>query len=544
MRPIVLALALGCAPAPTPDSPPTLDPETPGSRPPPPSPAPAPAKTPGFVDRDQGQQHPPLPADSPGWEWDAGGFVADWGWYGEHSWHDVRMRVVGHLAVAAWVEASAQAQTGRLLAGAQALDRFRAVVQALPAPPDGPAADHRRLLLDAAARDALLLKQLSEGALGPPRSGAASSLAGLRAQWLRIATQSQPSAEALRALQAALEPHLVPREDLSLDGFANFKDRHALRARLWAAWADALDPLSDHGPWGYWEADDAVLEAWALGLAAGFLGGTDWTARAEDAFGTPLVAPTSDTGAIYSWPSDLAAQLRTQDPARFSAEELGSLPTGDSLIDVGGSPGPRAIGTLERLGLDDAEHRQRLEQEAKALNDALEGQPESVLAQVRALASSFDALAHGSRFYNVKAVRNAGVRQLARQGRPDLARALVADQFPLHHQDWACPNRAGILQTLDARLLLAEGKVQLALDRLEEAQATAAVFLEQVAAAEAAGPGRGPGARPPWMQAGRPPQRPSGKARQAPQSTPGGPSTRSSRATSAGDAPGSSSSQR
>ena len=34
---------------------------------------------------DQGQQHPPLPADNPAWEWDAGGFVGAFGWYGEHS---------------------------------------------------------------------------------------------------------------------------------------------------------------------------------------------------------------------------------------------------------------------------------------------------------------------------------------------------------------------------------------------------------------------------------------------------------------------------
>ena len=48
---------------------------------------------------DQGQQHPPLPADNPAWDWDAQSFVPDFGWYGEHSWTDVRMRVVGHMSM-------------------------------------------------------------------------------------------------------------------------------------------------------------------------------------------------------------------------------------------------------------------------------------------------------------------------------------------------------------------------------------------------------------------------------------------------------------
>ena len=38
---------------------------------------------------DQGQQHPPLPADNPAWDWDAQSFVPDFGWYGEHNWTDV-----------------------------------------------------------------------------------------------------------------------------------------------------------------------------------------------------------------------------------------------------------------------------------------------------------------------------------------------------------------------------------------------------------------------------------------------------------------------
>ena len=52
------------------------------------------------IDDFTGQQHPPIPANNPIWEWDAGGFVPDYGWYGEHNWDDVRMRAIGHLSTA------------------------------------------------------------------------------------------------------------------------------------------------------------------------------------------------------------------------------------------------------------------------------------------------------------------------------------------------------------------------------------------------------------------------------------------------------------
>ena len=46
-----------------------------------------------------GVQHPPIPADSPAWRHDPGGFVPDHNFYGERSWDGVRMRVAGHIAV-------------------------------------------------------------------------------------------------------------------------------------------------------------------------------------------------------------------------------------------------------------------------------------------------------------------------------------------------------------------------------------------------------------------------------------------------------------
>ena len=547
-RPMLLLLLAACGGEPAPQGA-TPAPAAAGA-PATPAEAPAPAAAqPGFEDHDQGQQHPPLPADSPGWEWDAGGFVPDHGWYGEHSWHDVRMRLMGHLAVIAWAQAQAAAMSDRPADGAEALERLEDALQALPEPPEGPARTLRDTLRGAAERDAALLRGLGEArplADAPPAPG----LAGLRWQLLAQATAPAPDPDALRQIQEALRPYLELRTDLDLDAFADFHDRHRLRGALWQAWADALDPTHAHHPWGYWEPAELQREALALGIAAGWMGGADWSSEVG-----PVPGVTAPDGAgsapdgepRWRWPGAAAARLQTHTPA-FSATELGRLPTGDSLIDVGGAPGPRAIGTLERLGLDDPTHAGVLAARAAELDALLREDPAAVPAGIRALADQLDRYPHGSRYYNVKQARNAGVRQLARAGRPDLARALLADHRPLHHQDWACPNRSGILRTLEGRLTLADAGPAAARPILEQAWTESMAFLEQVAAAEAAGPGRGPGARPPWMRggppAGRPPHRPRENTATAPHSSTGAPSSPRSHATPSGSAAGSATTHR
>jgi hypothetical protein len=72
--------------------------------------------------------------------------------------------------------------------------------------------------------------------------------------------------------------------------------------------------------------------------------------------------------------------------------------------------------------------------------------------------SRIDALGHGSRYYNIKQARNEAVRRLAEGGANQASRSVVLRQsWPLHHQDWACPNRAGILRAIEARLLALMG---------------------------------------------------------------------------------------
>ena len=59
----------------------------------------------------EGVQHPPIPADSPAWRHDPGGFVPDHNFYGERTWDGVRMRVAGHLSVIERDRARLVAQT-------------------------------------------------------------------------------------------------------------------------------------------------------------------------------------------------------------------------------------------------------------------------------------------------------------------------------------------------------------------------------------------------------------------------------------------------
>jgi len=472
---------------------------------------PAPVEPAPVENLDQGQQHPPLPADNPAWEWDAGGFVGDFGWYGEHSWADVRMRVAGHLSAAGRDRARLKAQQGDLAGAAAAYLTLADVLAGIPTPDDGIAAEITALLLAAAQRDAATLTALASGQ--PPSSGA--GLSGLRSQYhalaLRHASGVDVSAEAA-SLQAALTPYLEPRPDLDLDSFTDFTARHALRVRLFEAYLDSLDPLGISERWGYWEADEIARQALLLGAAAGALGGASWSGLTEAA----LIGDIPSLGEPLRYPSELADALvsRDQVPA-YTAEGLGWLPTGDSLIDLAGHPGPRAIGTLQKLGLDDPEHRAWLEETAATLSGA---DAEEATAAGRAAVAWLDSHSHGSRFYNVKQARNDLVRQLARGGDFTRAASVLADNLPLHNQDWACPNRAGILSAIEGRLLAEAGDAR-ADAVLQRALTEGQAFLAEVDRAEAQS---GYGLKPPGMRSGhRAPSGGSG-ASGSPGHSPGG----------------------
>ena len=448
-----------------------------------------------FEDRDQGQKHPPLPADNPIWDWDAGGFVPDFGWYGEHSWADVRMRVAGHMATAARDKARVQASSGDLEEGAATLDALVTSLGTLDVASSEIAVRIHAILVRSAERDAALLRALAGG---QPPAVEGDGIAAARARYLGLALRHEAGETTsdlqgdLEALRAELSRLGQQREDLDLRGFDDFTSRHELRVRLFEAAFDAADPLGLEERWGYWTARElarqlAVLHQSVEALRSG---------------------PPAELEGIPAtqWPSRLAETERSQDQLPdFTVEGLGWLPTGDSLIDVGSEPGPMAIGTLEKLGLDDEDHKALLAEEAEALNAALVSDPASVQPRIEALTARFDAMGHGSRYYNIKQARNEAVRQLALAGEPALALAILRLNRPLHHQDWACPNREGILLALEGRLLAEAGQARSALDTLDASLAAAQAFLADVDAAEKAGPHQGPGRTPPQMGGGGPP---------------------------------------
>ena len=173
---------------------------------------------------------------------------------------------------------------------------------------------------------------------------------------------------------------------------------------------------------------------------------------------------------------------------------LGSLVTGDSTIDTLGFAGPRAIGTLSRLGVDDPEHKPWLDATAAALEAAPAAE---VPAKVAAFAAELDRFPGGIRYYAIKQLKNSAVRHLARDGHYPEALTVLATNLPLHNQDWACPDRTAILTAIEARLrVLAHDPAAAA--TLSRGLAEVDQFLAHTAEAEAKPGGGAPGGpRPP-----------------------------------------------
>jgi hypothetical protein len=413
-----------------------------------------------------GVQHPPIPADNAAWKHDAGGFVGNHFFYGERSWADVRMRVVGHIATVARDRARWYAGHGEFKRAAAIQTAAAKQIRGVDTGESENAAQMSKLWGDAAERDAVLLADMAAGALSAAILERPGRVFPARAAMVQLALrgESAPTADKTRwaAAVEALKAQ-PPPADLDLDDFADFDARHRLRVRLITAYIDAVDPVGYSEPWGYWDAAALLDTAESVAKAGEILSGPDWWKAGL-------------RGPPYTWASKISKQ---KDKPSFSLNGLGGLPTGDSLIDVAGEPGPKAIGKLARLGMNNAAHVAWLNEYVHALNEHLEGDVASVVEDIDAMVSALDKYTHGSRYYNIKQVRNAGVRQLARAGRLDLALQLLRGHRPLHHQDWACPNRAGILLAIEGRLL-AISEAKEAPKVLRQAADAATAFLANV----------------------------------------------------------------
>jgi hypothetical protein len=284
----------------------------------------------------------------------------------------------------------------------------------------------RDLYRDASRRDADLCHALAGGG-APPTPENLGPVSALR--W-RLLTALGPADHKFVAKQASQLLKALPWAGVDIGDFRDFEARHDLRLQLVEWMLDSQDPLHLDPVWGHWTPAEASRQVSVLQRAA-------------------------QSGATT--PGEIRSLAVRQEGGSFSADDLGHLPTGDSYVDVGGEPGPAAIGSLERLDLGDPVHRKKLTSLADRLNGLLAQSPEKIPAALGEWVSTLEEMGHGSRYYNIKQARNSGVRQLARSGAWSPALAVLAENLPLHAQDFECPNRDGILKGLEGRLLLQAG---------------------------------------------------------------------------------------
>ena len=422
-----------------------------------------------FQNFDKGQKHPPLPENNPIWDWDAKDFVPDYGWFGEHSWMDVRMRVAGHLSAAGRDKARIHAQQKDWKRAAEAYQSLANILKEIPSSSSGTSKEINTLLLNAAQRDAVVLSALAQHKELPETQG---TLYPLRMQYFRLVEQhlqGKDIQDEIQMLKKSIDalPSTYPKLDIT--SFQDFHSRHALRIRLFEAYLDALDPLSISEWWGYWTAEDINRQKKSLILSC------------DQLLDNPSPEYKLATGNPLHWPGQYIKQQ--PQPIDSSVEEFGALPTGDSLIDIGSSPGPKAIGDLMKWGLDDVDHMRWLSEASKDITTSLSEHPQKSVQAYQKHIAFLEKAKHGSRFYNVKQLRNATVRQLARSHHYQEAHLVLQDNFPLHNQDWACPNREGILLALDGRLLALDGDPR-AEETLSKAIQVGTTFLRYVDEAE------------------------------------------------------------
>ncbi len=393
-----------------------------------------------------------IPVDDPLWG-QLSGLLNEPHGYGEATWDDVRMRVVGHVAVLGRDRARRAVAAGDWAGCAAAYTDSAVRMDALQlSGSSGPPI--RTALAAAARRDAGFCDALGGGAVPPVGGG---TVAPLRARWVQLVVRAGRGEDVRAdADQLAADARAIEAPALDLAAFEDFEARHRLRVRLVEAWADAVSPFTPTEPFDYWTAAEVPRQSAGIAAASAALaGGASPDVRAADALVASPLPP-------------------------YSADELGSLVTGDSLVDTLGFAGPKAIGTLAKLGSADAAHRPWLESTAAALQAAL---PAAVPALVAERAAELDAQPGGIRYYAIKQLRNTAVRHLASGGHFTEALAVLAANQPLHAQDWACPDRAAILLAMQGRLELLAG-LPTAEATLDRGLAEVDSFLAHVARVE------------------------------------------------------------
>lgn len=409
-----------------------------------------PPRTEVGVDSQTGEKHPPIPGDNPGWKNITAEFKRAPMAYGEERWDDVTMRVLGHYAQASRDLARLQVQKGELPLAKSIYSKLAERLNQLELGEAGQSRQIRQLHVQAAQSHAdVIALRLSE-------TGSTAEGLGPNAtdRW-RVASGMTPLDDAPR-----------PWADLRIDDFEDFRDRHRLRLEMNRFWLDSVDPENFSDPWGYWrpEAADAAAEA-----------------LRKDVQVTEI--------------------LKASYPNQIHSGELGRLPTGDLYLDTAGGAGPMSIGKLAVLGLDDPEHRSRLEGWAETLNGALKDDPDAFVEALESYIKELQAYSHGSRFYNIKQLINTGTRHLARAEHFEHALQVFKMHRPLHAQDWLCPNRLGIQLGIEGRLTALTGDYEEAERLLNAAIQESELWFAQIESSKRTGP---PGPKGPPLPEAQP----------------------------------------
>lgn len=489
----MILFLLGC----TITSPPTDTPTTTNNTPPISQP------TNALPNMDQGQQHPPIPADNPMWNWDAKSFVPDYGWYGEHNWADVRMRAVGHIAVIYRDMAKERTTVQDWNTAAKTYHELATELDKISTKESASAEEIRKILLDMANRDAQIVESLghldknstlSTSILFPETP--VDSIVHWRIEYWKLL--AQPDVSKAKEIQQALLPFLDLRTDLAIDGFQDFANRHRLRSQLFTAYVATEDPilLGDYR-WDYWRPEEIQRQALALGLALELMGGDSWQGYAQDwwtheeplAIHMQKIQKQIATGDTMfdkiTYPSVFSEfLLDTNNKTNYTIAEFGRLPTGDSLIDVAGQPGPLAIGSLLKLDVTDPSHASWIESVVAKIEQS--SSAEEILHHCQDGIAYLEAQAYGSKFYNIKQMRNACTRHLAKMSFYKEAHSVYQPNLALHHQDWACPNREGLVLAILGRLQIsAPDSRQQGIETLERAKQATLLFLQNTELAQA-----------------------------------------------------------
>ena len=252
----------------------------------------------------------------------------------------------------------------------------------------------RVVLLQSLERDTAILQSLSSNTAFPnlPKE----SLMHWRIEYLKLAQNPPYDQKKILRLQEEIETRFAKPTVSAIDDFDNFTDRHKLRTELFRAYAQSLDPLLPSDlRWGYWRPEEiqrqassllmaletlkqkyeqpnpsqnAIVQDWWLSNNASVLSGVFYERLNE----------LHTQQAIFS-PSYFSYRLRDQQ-LDLSPEQLYRLPIRDSIIDVGGQPGPMGIGTLMKLDVSDTEHNAWLVNYGKQLSEVIQTNPEQAIS--------------------------------------------------------------------------------------------------------------------------------------------------------------------